>query len=194
VTLLFVLAIVGALDTASAEGTAQTQGWGLAQLMAGMRSVRQASARFDELRFARMLKQPLRSYGKLIYVAPDRLRKQTLAPVPSELSINGDRVTVRQPDGTTRDLTLSEIPELGVLVESMRATLAGDTTTLTHDFSPTLAGTPSDWLLQLEPRDPRLSKLLTMVRILGEGTSIRGIETIERDGDRTEMTITPDPE
>jgi hypothetical protein len=38
-----------------------------------------------------------------------------------------------------------------------------------------------------------LRDLLTMVRIRGEGSMIRGIETMERDGDRTEMTIVPDP-
>jgi hypothetical protein len=32
-----------------------------------------------------------------------------------------------------------------------------------------------------------------MVRIQGEGNTIRTIETMERDGDRTEMTITPEP-
>ena len=56
-----------------------------------------------------------------------------------------------------------------------------------------MSGSADDWLLQLEPRDERLRKLLTMVRIQGSGTSIRSVETTERDGDRTEMTITPDP-
>ena len=34
---------------------------------------------------------------------------------------------------------------------------------------------------------------MTTIRIQGDGTVIRNIETVERDGDRTEMTITPDP-
>jgi hypothetical protein len=45
----------------------------------------------------------------------------------------------------------------------------------------------------LEPRDSRLRNLVTTIRMQGEGTVIRSIETVERDGDRTEMTITPDP-
>jgi hypothetical protein len=36
--------------------------------------------------------------------------------------------------------------------------------------------------------------LLALVRIHGDGTSIRAVETVDQDGDRTEMTITPDPE
>ncbi len=168
--------------------------WGLALLMAEMHSVHQASARFTEQRFVQMLKQPLQSSGRLIYNAPDRLQKETLAPAPSELIVNGDRLTVQRPDGKQRDLSLAEVPEIGALVESIRATLAGDAATLSRYYIPTLAGTPNDWLLQLEPRDERLRKLLAVVRIQGEGTSIRTIETMERDGDRTEMAITPDPD
>jgi outer membrane lipoprotein-sorting protein len=162
--------------------------------MAGMQTIRQASATFVEQKFVQMLKQPLQSSGRLIYVAPDRLRKDTLLPAPAELIVNGDHLTVRQPDGKVRDLSLSESPEIGALVESIRATLAGDAATLTRYYTATLAGGPDDWLLQLEPRDQRLRKLLTVVRIQGEGTSIRTIDTTERDGDRTEMTVTPDPE
>ncbi len=161
--------------------------------MAGMQTVRHASATFLEQKFVQMLKQPLQSSGRLIYVAPDRLQKETLAPAPSELIVNGDHLTVQQPDGKLRDLSLSEFPEIGALIESIRATLAGDAATLTRYYTTTLAGTANDWSLQLEPRDQRLRKLLTMVRIQGEGTSIRAIETTEHDGDRTEMTITPDP-
>lgn len=167
--------------------------WGLPQLMAGMRTVRHASARFVEQKFVQMLRQPLQSSGRLIYVAPDRLQKATLSPAPSELTVVGDHLTVQQPDGKLRDLSLSEYPELGALIDSIRATLAGDTATLARYYTPTLSGTANDWLLQLEPRDQRLRKLLTMVRIQGTGTIIRSVETLERDGDRTEMTIAPDP-
>ncbi len=162
--------------------------------MSGMHSVRRASASFVEQKFVQMLKQPLQSSGRLIYVAPDRLQKETLAPVRSELIVTGDHLTVQQPDGKTRDLSLSEFPELGSLIESIRATLAGDAATLSRYYAATLTGTQDDGLLQLEPRDPRLRKLLTLVRIQGDGTSIRSVGTMEQNGDRTEMTITPDPE
>lgn len=161
--------------------------------MAGMREVRSDTARFSERKFVQVLKQPLLSSGRLVYIAPDRLQKETLAPVPSRLTVQGNRVTVAQPDGATRDLSLSEYPEVGALVESFRATLAGDGATLTRYYTTTVAGNARDWSLVLEPRDERLRKVLTLIRIQGGGNLIRGIETIEREGDRTEMTITRDP-
>jgi len=161
--------------------------------MGAMQSVRIATARFVERKFVHLLNQPLQSSGTLTFVAPDRLQKQTLAPAPSRLTVVGDRFEVEQPDGKLRNLSLSEVPEIGALVASIRATLAGDGVTLSRYYTPTLTGSAADWSLLLEPRDPRLRDLLTMIRIRGEGSMIRGIETMERDGDRTEMTIVPDP-
>ncbi len=189
--LVLVLALCAAPHVGAADPPAAV--WGVTQLMAAMHGVRHASATFVEQKFVQMLKQPLQSSGRLIYVAPDRLQKETLAPAPSELIVTGDHLMVQQPDGKMRDLSLSEFPEIGALVESIRATLAGDAATLSRYYAPALVGTPDDWLLQLEPRDERLRKLLTVVRIKGQGTNIRTVETMQRDGDRTEMAITPVP-
>ena len=167
--------------------------WGLPQLMAQMHAVRSASARFIERKFDQLLNQPLQSSGTLIFIAPDTLQKETLAPAPSRLTVVADRLTIVQPDGRTRTLSLSEVPELGALVASIRATLAGDAATLDRYYALTLSGSAGDWSLVLQPRDARLRDLLTMIRIRGEGSLISRIETVEHDGDRTEMTITPEP-
>ena len=172
---------------------ASGNGVGIAAAHGQHAGVRTASARFVEKKFVQLLARPLQSSGTLIFNAPDRLQKETLAPTASRLTVNGDRLTVVQPDGKTRDVSLSEVPEIGALVESIRATLAGDGATLTRYYTPTLSGTAGNWSLTLEPRDSRLRNLVTTIRMQGEGTVIRSIETVERDGDRTEMTITPDP-
>jgi outer membrane lipoprotein-sorting protein len=186
-------ALVIAPHLADADTQPAVTAWGLPQLMASMHGVRTASARFVERKFVQLLARPLQSSGTLIFNAPDRLQKETLAPMASRLTVNGDRLTVVQPDGKTRDVSLSEVPEIGALVESIRATLAGDGATLTRYYTPTLSGNTGNWSLTLEPRDSRLRNLVTTIRMQGEGTVIRSIETVERDGDRTEMTITPDP-
>jgi len=190
---VLLLALAGTLRSANADPPSQVQDWGLPQLMAGMQTVRTAKAHFVERKFDHLLNLPLQSSGTLIFAAPDRLQKQTLAPAPSRLSIDGDRLTVEPPDGKLRTLSLAEVPELGALVAGIRATLAGNTATLTRYYTPTLTGSAADWSLRLEPQDARLRALLAVIRIRGEGSTIRSIETLERDGDRTEMTIMPDP-
>ena len=190
---IVVAALVIAPYLAAADTPPAVSAWGLPELMASMHGVRTESARFVEQKFVQLLARPQQSSGTLIFNAPDRLQKETLAPMASRLTVNGDRLTVVQPDGKTRDMSLSEVPEIGALVESIRATLAGDGATLTRYYTPTLSGTAGNWSLILEPRDSRLRNLVTTIRLQGEGTVIRSIETVERDGDRTEMTITPDP-
>jgi outer membrane lipoprotein-sorting protein len=191
--LLLVFFMHSALRAAFADPPARVEDFGLPQLMARMQALHSASTRFVEQKFVHMLNQPLQSSGTLSFVAPDRLQKQTLAPAPASLTVEGDRLTVMQPDGKTRTLSLSDSPEIGALVASIRATLAGDTATLTRYYAPTLTGGADDWSLVLEPRDERLRKLLMMIRIKGEGSVIRSIETVEHDGDRTEMTIISGP-
>ena len=121
-------------------------------------------------KFVQLLDRPLQSSGTLIFIAPDRLQKQTLAPAPSRLTVDGDRLTVVQPDGKTSDVSLSEFPEIGALVESIRATLAGDSATLARYYTATLSGTADDWRCLLEPRDNRLRNFVTTIRMQGDGT------------------------
>ena len=196
VLVLLVLGLIlsGAPHVASADPQTVASQWGLPQLMAAMHAVRSRTAHFVERKFERMLTGPLESSGTLTFIAPDRLQKQTLAPASSRLTVVGDRLTMQQPDGKTRDVSLSEFPEIGALVASIRATLAGDTAALTRYYSATLTGDAGDWTLVLRPREQRLRDLLTMIRMRGQGNSIVGTDTVERDGDRTEMTITPDQE
>src|SRR5208337_4267882 len=88
--LILAMTLAGASDAAWAQAPVPAPGWGVMQLMNGMRGVRHATARFVEQKFMQMLRQPQESSGRLIYVAPDRLQKETLAPTPSELIVNGD--------------------------------------------------------------------------------------------------------
>lgn len=182
------LVLAGAPCAVGAEPPAS---WGLAQLMAGMQQVRAATARFVERKQVRLLNQALQSSGKLSYVAPDRLQKQTLAPVPSQLTIERDRLIIVEPDGATHDMAISDYPEIAALAESIRATLAGDLVALSRYYSPTLTGSPVEWNLLLKPRGQRLRDLVSEIHIRGEGNRIGSIETVEPDGDRTVMTIVP---
>ena len=188
------LAMLLLASAALAELPGPAASWELPQLMAAMRQVPAATARFVERKQMRVLDQPLQSSGKLIYVAPDLLQKETLTPVQSRLTLNRDRLIMDQPDGKSRDLSLSDYPEMGALVESIRATLAGDLATLTRHYTATLTGGPMEWSLLLEPRDNRLRDLVSAIRIRGSGNQIRGMETMESDGDRTLMTMTPESE
>jgi outer membrane lipoprotein-sorting protein len=168
--------------------------WGPPQLMMQMQQVRRSAARFVEYKELRLLNKSLQSSGKLIYIAPDELQKFTLWPAPSSLVVSGNRLTIDQFNGDSRSLALSDYPQVGALVESMRATLAGDLSKLERYYAVHLAGSEMAWTLLLTPRGRELGELVKQIQIRGAGHDINSIETEESDGDRTRMTITPDPE
>jgi outer membrane lipoprotein-sorting protein len=170
----------------------ETRGWGLGSLMFALHQVRASTARFVETRHVHLLNQPQTSSGRLIYVAPNRLQKVTIEPIPERLTIDGERLTFERQGEPTRDISLRAHPEIGALAESVRATLAGDLPALTRYFTVELVGDVNGWLLTLTPKEAKPRDMVAAIRIKGQGIEIRDVETTEADGDRTDTVVSPD--
>jgi len=180
---------------ARAGNTVEHPGSGAAlqQIMLGLQSVKQSRARFVERKYLHMLNQPLESSGTLIYAAPGHLEKNTERPKPESLVVDRDNLTVTGgPDGQSRSLSLSDNPEIGAIVESVRATLAGDDESLNRFYVVRLQGSLPAWTLLLEPRDPKVLAMVSSIRITGRNSRIESVETFEAGGDRSVMTVLPD--
>jgi hypothetical protein len=163
------------------------------QLMTILRSVRHVDARYIEHRTLHVLRMPIETSGSLRFAAPAHLEKTTdpaADGTAERLTIDGDRLRIdRGSAGTTIVLTLHEHPEIGVFVESIRATLSGDGDALRRIFDVTPSGTLDHWQLVLQPRDPAQHTLLQWMRISGYAERITAIETANGEGDRSEMAI-----
>src|SRR5580692_8979928 len=88
---------------------------------------------FVEQLFLHILDRPIESSGELRYDAPDRLEKRTLKPHAESLLLAGGVLTVERARGR-RVLDLRAYPQIQPFVESIRATLAGDRTSLERLF------------------------------------------------------------
>lgn len=165
----------------------------LDQLMATLRTVRHVEARYVERRTLRALRTPIETRGTLRYDAPDRLEKTTDPAVNGNLdrlAIKGGQLTIDRGNGAAPlVLMLNEHPEVGVLVDSIRATLSGDGDALRRTFDIALAGTIQGWQFVLQPRNPAQRNLLQWMRVTGHGNRITAIDTQDGDGDRSDMTI-----
>ncbi len=137
-----------------------------------------------------LLDRPLESTGELLFIPPDRLEKRTLKPKPESLVVDGDVVTLER-GGKRRTLRLSGNPQVAVLVESIRGTLAGDLASLTRTYSAGLQGDSSRWRLVLRPLDPALGTIVEHIEISGSEAVVRTVEIFQADGDRSVMTIAP---
>ena len=165
----------------------------LEQIMAQLRTVHHVDARYVEHRYLHVLNKPLETRGSLVFAAPAHLEKVTDATADAaaeRLTIDGDKLTIDR--GTAASpivLSLHEHPEIGVLVESIRATLSGDGGALRRIFDVTASGTIGHWQLVLQPRDPAQQAVLQWMRVSGYAERITAIDTANGEGDRTDMAI-----
>ena len=170
-----------------------SQGLGLSQLMQEMAQVQSRQSRFVETRHVAMLTRPLELKGSLTYERPNRLSKHVEWPFDETLTVDGDALRlVNRTKGEQRSVSLKEQPALRALVESVRATLAGDGAQLERHYQVQFSGKESAWQLRLVPRDPKLRSFVESVTMSGAGTRVQRIETLEGAGDRSVMTILHD--
>ena len=181
-----VLAAAG-VDCASAAEPA------LVDLMRELASVPRARARFTETKHVALLKAPLTLTGTLSYERPDRLEKHVLAPYDERIAITGTQVTVENNTrGRTQNVSVASNPTLLALIESLRATLAGDLAALERHFEVTLERKVDQWTIALVPREPGTLALITRISLTGSGAQLRRIDIEEAGGDRSEMSIQDD--
>jgi outer membrane lipoprotein-sorting protein len=184
------LAVAGiALALALAGPARAAHAWGLEQLMIELGRVQHAKARFVERKYLEVLTKPLELAGTLEYSAPDRLERRTLSPKPESFVVDGDRLTLEDARGRRRSFALQDNPVLWAFVESIRSTLKGDLAALERFYAVSLHGGREDWQLVLEPKERRMSAIVSSIRIGGRDGKIGSIEIRETRGDRSEMTI-----
>ncbi|MBV9783137.1 MAG: outer membrane lipoprotein carrier protein LolA [Acidisphaera sp.] len=160
--------------------------------MGSLAAVPSSRASFHEEKTIAALTRPVQDSGTLDYVRPAHLEKHTLTPVEEDLVVDGERLTITRPAAhSVQTLNLEEQPEIRALVDTIRGTLAGDLGLLRRLYQVTLAGSQAAWRLTLVPTDGRLQRFLRVVWIDGAGASLRAIDTVQVNGDRTRMTIDP---
>lgn len=187
------MALCMALAAGAAKAAdAPQQPWSLETLMTEMSQVRAESARFVELKYVHLLTSPIRATGTLTYTAPDKLEKITLTPAPETIKLDGGTLTGTRADGEDFSVDIDSHDEIAALVEGIRSTLAGDLDTLRRYYENSFSGDRDHWQIDLVPKARRVREKVDRIRVLGSGTVIGAIQIAEKDGDRSEMTITPD--
>jgi outer membrane lipoprotein-sorting protein len=184
IALLFCLAAGFPATAAEGQGA-----WSLDQLMKGLSEIMGASTKYTEDQYIGIATKPLRSSGELVYAAPNRIEKNRLTPSQQSVVIDGDRLTMRQAKGRARTVRLSEHPEIGAFIESIRSTLSGDVAALNRYYKVAVMGDADQWELTLEPTDDRVRNLVNVVRIGGSQYTLLSVEIVHADGDRSVMTM-----
>lgn len=173
--------------------SAVAQGWDLDALMRELAAVPASRSRFVETRHVALLTRPLELKGSLSYERPNRLTKHVESPFDETLTVDGEALSlVNRTKGEQRFISLREQPALRALVESVRATLAGDRARLERHYRMQLTGARNAWQLRLVPREGQLKGYVESILISGDGARLQRIEVAEGSGDSSVMTILHD--
>jgi len=178
---LYVLAIGAWAPAMAAE-------WNVVRLMQGLAQKAGGSVAFVERKYIAILDRPVESSGVLVYQPPARLEKRTLLPKPESLVLDGNLLVVER--GRNRfTLQLQQYPEITAIVDSIRDTLSGDLNALERNYRVELRGNIESWVLTLLPSDPRIGAIVLRIDMSGAGSTLRQIDMLLADGDRSVMTI-----
>jgi len=162
---------------------------------------------FEEERTLALIREPLRSRGRLYFDPPSTLLRRIEEPRPSQILVTRDEVRIRE-DGRERVVDLKARTEVRPLVESLLWLFAGDRVALervysveyevgsakAQDSEPAVdreadqTGAQS-WLLRLRPRSAPLDRLIRELRIRGSGRRTEEFELIDTSGDRTRTRL-----
>ncbi len=162
----------------------------LGSLMALLAQRRHGVADFSQTQYLAVLKQPQRSEGVLSYDAPDHLEQRTLKPHPQTAVLDHGMLTLTR-GSHQRTVRLDEYPQLAPLIDSVRATLAGDRQALERRFELRLRGDLEHWQLELTPRESGLALGVQQIQLSGERDRILQVEVTQAGGDHSLMTIKP---
>jgi outer membrane lipoprotein carrier protein LolA len=182
-------ALIGCLTLLSGNALRADSG-DLDDVLHALAARRHGEVSFIEQHFLSMLKRPVESSGELIYDAPDHLEKRTLEPRPESLVLQGQVLTVQR-GRSTHVLDLKSYPQVLPLIESIRATLAGDRAALEQRFKLDFGGDRARWILVLTPLDAQVAKAVSRVQIDGARGDLLRVEIQQPDGDRSLMTLRP---
>jgi hypothetical protein len=162
---------------------------GVTELFGMLAKHKPSRASFVEKKYLALLDKPVESRGELAFTPPDRLEKRTVSPKPERVLVDRQRITLERA-GKSYSMGLHDNPGVAVLVESIRATLAGDLAALTKTYSAAVGGDVAAWKLTLRPLDPAVSTLVERIEIGGAMDQVRTVEIFQNDGDRSVMTLT----
>jgi hypothetical protein len=141
-----------------------------------------ATVEFTEVRFSRLVREPLVVSGELGYSGPNNLDRRVTTPYRENTSIRGESVKVEREGEKPRSFALKHAPELRGLLTGFSALLAGDPATLRQTFTVKATGNDDAWTLELIPPDTKLGRRLREIEITGAHSEPRCFSMLTADG------------
>jgi hypothetical protein len=76
-------------------------------------------------------------------------------------------------------------------IEGLRGTLVGNQALLQQHYGVTVSGSERDWRMVLTPLDERMLRWVKLITVSGSGNTVMSVETLQSDGDKSVISVTP---
>jgi hypothetical protein len=148
-----------------------------------------ATTPFVEVRFSKLLDQPLIVKGQLEYHEDGALVRAVNEPFKERTEIRGEAVTVERVGKSPRRFSLKRAPQLRSLLGGFAAVLGGGQETLERDFTVALTGEENHWKLALTPKSASVGKYVRDMVIEGGASEPRCIVVTQPDAQASVMLV-----
>jgi hypothetical protein len=158
-------------------------------LLKGLARPPPATTPFVEVRYSKLLDQPLVVKGQLEYHEGGKLVRAVSAPFQERTEIQGETVKVERVGKSPRRFSLKRAPELRSMLGGFAAVLGGGRATLEKDFSLEASGDTEQWKLALTPKSAEAGKYVHDIAIQGTGEQPRCIVVTQPKGESSVMLV-----
>ena len=148
-----------------------------------------ATTPFVEVRFSKLLDQPIVVKGQLEYHEDGALVRAVNVPFRERTEIRGETVSVERVGRSPRRFSLKRAPELRSMLGGFSAVLGGGRADLEQDFNLALNGEESHWKLALTPKSASVGKYVRDIVIEGHQSDPRCIVVTQPNQQASVMLV-----
>ncbi len=144
---------------------------------------------FVEVRYSKLLEQPLVVKGQLEYHEDGTLVRAVKDPFQERTEIKGETVNIARVGKSPRTFSLKRAPELRSMLGGFSAVLGGGRADLEKDFNIGVTGETSAWKLALTPKSQQVGKYVRDIVIEGAKNEPRCIIVTQPDDQSSLMLV-----
>ncbi|NOT58507.1 MAG: outer membrane lipoprotein carrier protein LolA [Deltaproteobacteria bacterium] len=157
------------------------------------------STAFTEEKRMTVLRKPLTSSGRMLFIPTRGLYRQVQHPFAQEMLITPRTIQQRQASGQISTLALDLLPGAQAFVGAFLALFSGSWDALLTHFDVYFAQDPTQWHVGLKPNNATMAKMITCLVLDGTETQLGALWMQESNGDVTydrflDARLVPEPQ
>ena len=148
-----------------------------------------ATTPFVEVRYSKLLDQPIVVKGQLEYHEDGALVRAVNEPFRERTEIKGETVSIERVGKSPRRFSLKRAPQLRSMLAGFGAVLGGTRARLEQDFNLALKGDPAHWQLAMTPKLPSVGKYVRDISIQGRENEPQCVIVTQPDDEASVMLV-----